>query len=294
MIAVAEGDVLTRAELQTTCELLARACTAAGVVDAEELDARRPAATDDVHAWLSYHGWLRVRHGDVDPRRAEAGAAEENAAAAFTAALAAEPVPVALQLDSLEAPLPVYPAGLRVAVHPKSPYVLRWLDSLDAQMRGAALAAERCLALDVPSDYHVLALVPLAHAEAVRMWAWILTTPGPDLPFDPDDQATVTPPPWTRALSAADLLALYQAHQQIHQVRQLVIGQAYGARERGGPQSGIPLEGFLATFAAEHGAARPADTVRRWSLGEMTALAIGKADLERARAHAKAQAGAAR
>lgn len=196
---------------------------------------------------------------------------------AIAAALAHEPIGVACA------------DGVTRAVHPKSYHALRWLDALD---RSLLDIAPMIAALDDSVEAtKVLSLAPLAESLAVRLWAWIITTGGAEgaatLPFD--EEQSPEPPDWTKALTPGDILALARAHAEVNARRLRIISEAFPAEASGG--SRLTLSGFLGTAAQELGA-RPADVLRRWSLGEVFAQAVTAAEAAReARARAERKTG---
>ena len=229
--------IITLEELQTACTLLERACLNDQRATEGELALARPGAQDTQDAgaepWLRYYGWLRILHkgGSTGanngaasaPASAVEGMSGLSAAEALRAMVHAEPKRVVLELDrdSVDAR---YPKGMVVHVYPKSVPTLWWLCSLDAQVRRLAEGARQALALEEETDDRLLATFPLQRGLAEMVWAWILTTPGAGMPFDPNAAQADDPPAHFALLSASDLLALYLAHREIHDTRQRVAG----------------------------------------------------------------------
>lgn len=222
-------------------------------VPTPELDAMAPGGAqnqtaDPLGAAVVWYAHLRARFELEQHRAAEATA---RAQADVAAALSAEPVPVRLQ--ALDAP---------TAVYPKSYHALRFLDTLDHALRRVVAVAQDA------DDVGVEAFAPLVESLAVRLWAWILTSEGPELPFDEHKDAE--PPAWTKALTPEDLLTLFEAHLEVNRGRVTRIAQLFPGE--GTHESRLSLAGFLGTTAQELGH-RPFDLLRRWSVGEAFAQA---------------------
>lgn len=269
---------LTRRDIREACAPLEAALQDLGAVSAEALAALRPGRTPagaGDRAWLQYYGELRCRHnvasgsqaagsGSQGPRAAD----EEEREAALAASLAAEPVRV--RCDD----------GETRAVHPKGRHALGFLSALDQDFRAVSSAVAQL------ADHDVTFYGRLTESLAVRLWAWVLCTPGSELPFgdvlDPPD-----PPRWTEALTLRDIDALYAAHLQVHG-RRLALMATWDDPDPDSKHR-LPLDGFLGHLALEKGL-RPYDVVRRWSLGEHFAASVSAAraqKLAEARADAK-------
>jgi hypothetical protein len=165
-------------------------------------------------------------------------------------------------------------------VHPKSYHALAWLDSLDRQHLTHAAAAAAAAESENASaeELKVHALAPLVSSLAVRMWLWILTTPGAGLPFD-EALETVDPPPWTKAIAPADVLAVFEAHVHVNHERLQVISRAFPS-ETGGGKSRLPLAGFVGALAHESGQDARL-LMRSHSLGKLFAMSVAAAETAR-------------
>jgi hypothetical protein len=223
-------------------------------VPTPELEAMAPGGAqnqtaDPLGAAVVWYALLRARFELEQHRAAETTA---RAQADVAAALSAEPVTVRLQAP--DAPS---------AVYPKSYHALRFLDTLDHALRRVVAIAQEA------DEVGVEAFAPLVESLAVRLWAWILTSVGSELPFD--EQAAPEPPEWTRALTPDDLLALLEAHLEVNRARVARIAQLFPGDAT--HESRLSLAGFLGTTAQELGH-RPFDLLRRWSVGEAFAQAV--------------------
>jgi len=171
----------------------------------------------------------------------------------------------------------VLASGQAMSVLPKSYHALRWLDALDSSLLGVLEKAQS--AGEDAADV-IRLTVPLLESLAVQLWAWVITTGMGDepaaLPFAEDDAPT--PPEWTRTLAPEDLLVLAQAHLAVNGRRLRVIAEAFPSDTTS--QSRLSLSGFLGTMAQELGV-RPAELMRRWSLGEVFAQAVTRAQAAR-------------
>ena len=255
------------------CRVLRGTLQARRVPDLE-LDAMAPGGArnqtaDPLGAAVVWYALLRARFElEEERRREETARAQEDLADALAS------VPRAITLSGADAPR---------AVYPKSYHALRYCDALDHALQGVSAAAAALEAADVAE---LQALAPLTESLAVRLWAWIITHPAPDLPFD--DMLSPEPPAWTRVLTPDDLLTLLQAHFEVNRRRIARIAQLFpGDRER---ESRLALSGFLGTIAQELGH-RPFDVLRRWTLGEAFAQAVVASQASReARTAAEADA----
>lgn len=275
------SPALTLQELRNTAGLLERQVLAAGRLTESALDARRPGGavqgTDTPSAWLAYALWL----AEQAAARADGAEAVTRAGAhALHDALADEPAAVALT------------GGTLVHVHPKSLNALLVLDGLDADIRQVLSVLHEALAL--PDDAGAAARAQLQFvgalikARTIRLWAWILTHPGPGLPFD-ETAADPKPPEWTAALTGADLQALVLAHLQVNRRDLELLTQAFPA-EGGATASRLPLSGLLGAQAAEDGLP-PKTLIADRSLRSVFAAGIARAELQR-QALQRARAGA--
>lgn len=261
--------------LEARCDALRASCLARGVAPSS-IAAVWPggpenAITDPLGTWVVCYGNLMALFRQAEERKL---VDRDQLDAMLAAALARAPVPVTLA------------HGERVAVYPKSYHALRWLDTLDRSLVDAARAA------DEAEQLGAFIAFPLVESLAVRLWAWILTTEAPGLPFN--EAAPDEPPEWTLTLEAADLLQLAAAHTQVNATRLRLIAEAFPPERRDDGSSRLSLAGFLGSTAQEMGV--PAfDVMRRFSLGELFAQAVlaGQAARE-AHARAKTQAAAER
>jgi hypothetical protein len=170
------------------------------------------------------------------------------------------------------------------AVHQKSAHALFVLDSIDATVQPLAEAVLQLADAD-PDD--VRGMIPLTKSLAWRTWAWILLSPGVELPFG--DEGAIEPPEWTEQLLPEDFVAIYAAHRELHFEAAGIMGAAFPREE--GETSRLSLGGFLAGYASEHGI-QPSEMIRRWGLPEALAAAVSSSENYRvAKANAEAKRG---
>lgn len=249
----------TEPEVTERCRILTDTLRARGEPDtalaACAPGGERNAATDPLGAAITWYSLLRGRLAFLDWQEE---AERERAHAALAAALTNAPIPVECS------------DGITRAVHPKSYHALAWCDALDRALEDVRGKAQRL------EDLEMRAMEPLLQSLAVRVWAWILTHEGPELPFregDPND-----PPEWTEHLTPNDILALLKAHFTVNRERIALVARLFPSEKES--ESKLSLSGFLATTAQElH--QRPSEVLTRWSLGEVFAQAVTAAQAAR-------------
>lgn len=181
----------------------------------------------------------------------------------------------ALDLALANAPVMVTCSdGSTRAVYPKSFHALRFLDVLDRSVNDLVSAVAEYGG--DPEALKALMVFPVLESTAVRLWAWILTSEGPTLPFD--EHATPESPAWTKALAPEDILAIAKAHIEVNATRLKIISEAFPAD--GAHGSRLSLSGFLGTASQEMGV-QPSRLLREWSLGEVFAQSISAAQAHR-------------
>jgi len=281
------SDALSVDALRSRCSLLERDLVARGAKRAE-FERHAPGGAEnegqDAIAWLHYFAQLQRRHAVFTERSSGVSAVAADVDEVLGAAASAQPE------------LVPFDDGTVRAVHPKGLHALRWLDSLNRQLvRANALAdealaqAERLEALGEVAieERTVTALAPLVESLAVRLWLWILTHPGAELPFA-DDAVDLEPPEWTKQATPRDIVRVFTAHLSIHQERLSIINHFFPS-EPGGGHSKLSLAGFVSALAHEQGRDLK-ELQRRTSLGEVFVGALTAAQQAReARARADAE-----
>jgi hypothetical protein len=141
-------------------------------------------------------------------------------------------VDTAIANRSTASPEPVrLTSGRAAAVYPKSYHALRYLDFLDAGHRKAGQVAAAAYELGSAEALKVMQTYPLVESLAVRLWAWVLTTEGPGLPFK-EDAANIELPEWLGELTAIDVVRLNTyAHEAGHRpldvFKQFSVGEIF-------------------------------------------------------------------
>ena len=263
------------ADMRRRCRQLREqlAVAASDVITPQELAAYWPGGPENqnnpgVGAWIyCYANLVRL----CDRLRTEPGAADGALAErARVDGLVDRAVPVTLQ------------DGTTVHVHPLGYVALEFLTTLD---RTVALAQELAATIahqQTPESQTALVLEPQLRADAVQLWAWILTSGASDLPFDPTAEDPA-PPAWTRAMMPEDLLALYAAHRQVNAQRNALIASLFPSDTKATVR--LSLAGFIGAYAHEKGAdAR--QFMRTFSVGRLFAQAVSAAQQHDAAAQA--------
>jgi hypothetical protein len=267
--ASAPPSGLTLQDLRSTAEVLEREVVAAGRGSDADLDARRPGSGPDYpeltpQAWLAYALWLAERLGGA--RDLKGGRSLDQV---LQESLADTPAPVTLA------------SGAQIAIHPKSLYTLCILEGLDADLQ-QVLDEMRDIAADVAegevptADGAAVQLMgALLKGRALSIYAWILSHPGPGIPFtetEPDPAA----PEWTRELTGADLEAIVRGHLQVNRTDLDFLAQAFPSDEARA-KSRLPLGAFLGGYANEIGK-KPRTLMRRWTWRSVFAGALVRAE----------------
>lgn len=254
------------ADLRQRCRTIRAALGEHGTATDEELRAYWPGGPENPNAgkgaWIfCFANYVRLL-GRTEERRGEASSAAVDAAIASRSAAAPEPV----RLTS----------GRTAAVYPKSYHALRYLDFLDAGHREAGRLATAAYEQQNAEALKVIQTYPLVDSLAVRLWAWVLTTEGPGLPFK-EDAAKLELPEWLGELTTIDVVRIYQAHRKVNHDDIALISETFP----GDPmKSRLPLSGFLNTYAHEAGH-RPLEVFKQFSVGEIFADAVSSAQAAR-------------
>jgi hypothetical protein len=195
------------------------------------------------------------------------------------AAMHNEPIPLKLTMDGTW------------AVYPKSEYALHRCALIEVVLRW--VATTRVALADVPTTTETIELTRLLIDLQARMdgeLAWIVTTPGCDVPWP--DGAGWEPeiPPVFRTLDVLDTIQIWRAHLDVNLTRINMIAQRTHTLSQGG--EAMPLPAFLGVMSSEL-KVQPSDLARKWSLGELFAQAFMKWESnERAKRDAKRDADA--
>ncbi len=143
----------------------------------------------------------------------------------------------------------VTPLGERTSllVYPKSLHALLHIEARD-YLLGCLVEATNRLSRSAASTA-AERFPPLADEIGYqqRVMVWILTTEGPGLPFM-DEDSRPEPPESLRAIDAADVVRVLQAHRQIHLRRSALVGSLLTpSKSKHGRASWAVLSGSAAT-----------------------------------------------
>lgn len=259
-----ENDSVGRDVLEVRCNLLEQSVRAAGSIASEEVDAMKPGGVENrdtsAQGWLQFFAALHRWHAVSAVKHVAAnrvGRWDAQQMADAQQSLAAAPLPVTLESVTGK------------SVYPKSEYACNRIVYLDIAIRYVVI---RRLALIEEDDQTPAGLETLENAvelesRLVREVVWILTHPGPDVPWPEDGSWEHDPPEWTRSLTPYDIIAVQRAHIEVNLRRINAIAER--TRQLADTsEDQMPLAAFLGVMAGElH--VQPRELMRRWSLGEV-------------------------
>jgi hypothetical protein len=207
------------AELRAECTTLERAVRAQGLASEEEIAPNRPGQSanekKDARGWLRYYAVLHRFHARVE-KQSPLGDARARSDAAVLRALSDEPIrvdlvtPVTLD-DGLETS--------SLLVYQKSIDALMQAHALDHQIAWLLIAHERIEnagARGMPRSAELLGRVMDAISYAYQLLAWIMTSPGPSMPYELSNRGDPVPPAYIKALNPLDYPQIAGAAQQHH------------------------------------------------------------------------------
>jgi hypothetical protein len=285
---VAEFEAVARWDaegLEEQCRSL-REVLGDGVATPQELDAYWPGGSenpepDPLGRWIYCYAQYSRMGGRLDPQKTDAEIAK--AEADVLAALRHAPVPVELVRRKQGRPV-------RLEVHPKSFETLLHLEARDRELARLTEALERLqdLPAEAQASWGRKLVAEIAYQQQVL--CWIVTHPGPGLPF-PETRDAPAAPKMYRTLEAQDVVSILRAYRRIAVVRLARVADLIGGgRAKGKRQSWASLG---ATGASELGV--PSRTLLRdWTLESWIAQLALTADAKaQAMASAKGKKGAA-
>lgn len=212
------------AELKAECINLERAVKAGGLATEADLSPHRPGgpqnSAKDARAWLRYFAVLQRRHARGE--HAQPADVRLRADAAVMAALRDEPIRVELvspvPLDATaDGGEPLMTSGL--LVYQKSLDALLQVHALDCQIAWLLSAAERiedagAQGLVKSAELHQKIMAAVAYSYGLI--AWIVTTPGPAMPYTIGVRGDPMLPPYIAALNPIDFPQIAGAVQRHH------------------------------------------------------------------------------
>lgn len=243
--------------LQAQCTAL-REILGDGVATPQELADYWPGGAenpepDPLGRWIVCLAQYTRFAGRLDPVKTDADIAK--AEADVLAALRHAPVPVELVARVRGRPV-------RLEVHPKSFEALLHIESRDRELTRLAEAFERLQAL--PAEAQAVWGRKLAAEIAYQnqVLCWIVTHPGPGLPF-PEGRDAPAVPKRFRDLEAQDVVSILRAHRRVAIVRLARVADLIGGGKATGKRQSWASLG--ATAASELGVAS-ATLLRDWTL----------------------------
>lgn len=279
------SDSVGRDVLEMRAAVLEMAVRNAGHMAGEAIDAIKPGGVDNrdtsAMGWLYYLCMLNRMIERAPAARATDLRWDAQAMNDMRASLHAEPV--ALTLEN----------GRKVSVYPKGEYALHRLCLIEFTLRWVLeyrLAIELKIgamdASDMPLELIELlgkAIEFQSHLE--RCFTWIVTHPGADVPFE-ENQYELSPPQWTRELTALDRIQMQAAHMEVNLLRINTVAERTKSLAGSGAES-MPLAAFLGLISNEMHI-QPRTFARSWSMGEAFVQALLKWEaMERASAKAE-------
>lgn len=168
--------------------------------------------------------------------------------------------------------------GSTRAVYPKGIWALSYLEALGHVTAGVLTALVGLVAAG--TELEQLVELQLTQTKAVRVWAWILATPGASVPW-PDGATELDLPDWTSTLTPQDLLAIDLAHRKVHGERMAIMAHLFPPEP--GETSRLAIGGMLAAYQYDKGLTQ--DAMRLLSVGEVVAGAVATAEAYRLAKH---------
>lgn len=206
-------------QLRQECGMLEVTCLHLGLMTPKDAERDRP-TTDELPDWWKWYGKLHRLHA----KKEFAAAAKADASVAeispltdgrVLAAMAREPVKVALT------PRPGHPVPREAFIHPKGATTLLWIHAVDKRLGFLAENLEafsKVAALnDDPTALDFIDRICEEIAYQHARLAWVITTPGPRMPFNRWTRPTWAeiPEEW-HDLDALDFLSLHAGYLQLH------------------------------------------------------------------------------
>ena len=238
------------AELRAECKTLERAVLRAGL--AGELDFKKwqPGGENntatDARGWLAYYARLHRWHAKGERSDGDSGFDPHDMNdRRVLDALRNEPVPVRL-IDAIV--VAGEPLRDTVHVYAKSLDALLHVHALDRTLATLMMKKLQLEQVMGPSSELLTRTVDVI-SYTYRLLVWIVTSPGPEMPWEPDD-VDPTPPVWITKLQAWDVIRICQAAQE-HQLRLAALSALVDvkAQDSGGTRPSWSM--FAASMASE-------------------------------------------
>lgn len=232
-------------QLRADCTTLERAVLSARLGTKESLAAYRPGGASNpqrgADGWLTYYRHLHRTHAKGDASPFGANLSRDAADRAVLDAMRGEPIPVRLTGRDEDAP-PVY-------VHAKSLGALLHVHDLDRQLAYMTEMHARLVSMKTAESVERLGRVLRGISYTYALLAWVVTHPGPGMPYRAEDPQP-EPPPWILDLEPWHMIRICEAHHQhllrLHAVASLIDNR--GQTEENGQR---PSWSMFAASAAE-------------------------------------------
>jgi hypothetical protein len=270
--------------LQAQCTAL-REVLGDGVATLDELAAYWPGGSenpepDPLGRWIYCYAQYSRMAGRLDPQKTDAEIAK--AEADVLAALRHAPVPVELVRTVRGRPV-------RLEVHPKSFETLLHIEARDRELTRltGALEALQDLPAEAQATWGRRLTAEIAYQTHVL--CWIVTHPGPGLPF-PENRDAPAVPKRFRDLEAQDVVSILRAHRRVAVVRLARVADLIGGGKASGKRQSWASLG--ATAASELGVSSGA-LLRDWTLESWIAQLSLASDAKARAAEAVKRKGAA-
>ncbi|HNB58681.1 MAG TPA: hypothetical protein PK308_00110 [Phycisphaerales bacterium] len=243
--------------LQAQCTAL-REVLGDGVATPQELADYWPGGAENPEAdplgrWIYCYAQYSRMAGRLDPQKTDADIAK--AEADVLAALRHAPVPVELVRTVRGKPV-------RVEVHPKSFETLLHIEARDRELGRLCEALEGLQGLPAKAQARWGRRLAAEIAYQQQVLCWIVTHPGPGLPFPGGKDAPAVPKRF-RDLEAQDCVSILRAHRRVAVVRLGRIADLIGGGKASGKRQSWASLG--ATAASELGVSSRA-LLRDWTL----------------------------
>lgn len=250
------GAQFSQGELEARCRELATVLEGAGQIAPEAVEALTPGGKDNPDTswwgWVRFYGRLQVA---AEGPRPDAPGTDPLLDDARTADLL-RGAPRRVRLVTPAAKSPTKDEEPQwVKVYPKAFEAL-----VECHARGIRLnwLAEKVRLLEAHPSAEQLELLERTLKELAyqqRVLAWIVTTPGPGLPFSLESDRAPRPPKAFATWDGWDHLAVLQAFQEINGLRQPALDRLLHGAPRGDGGSGLvnTWSVFFGTYAQETG-----------------------------------------
>ena len=204
---------IAAAELRAECTTLERAVCSAKLASKDTLAPHRPGGARnpdrDARGWLAYYRTLHRIHAKGERDAAPDRAAHARADAEALDALRTEPIRVPLVGASANAaPLLVYPKSLDALLH---------VHALDRQLQYMTTKHAQLVEMKTADAADLLPRVADGISYTYQLLCWIVTHPGPAMPYDSHVDHP-EPPEHIRALEPWDVIRIVEAHHK-HMLR---------------------------------------------------------------------------